>query len=171
MIIDLQNSDTRKIQLTIAINFISSKDVEKECVLHSRRNNIKFTSYNDAIEVVDELFESLHSRYQRNLETSMKGRDFISDSVQLMYYKCHKVNFRRGGSYIDTSDYIIKKKATINPKNEDGKCFQYAVTVALNYGEIKSHVEKVSNIKPFINKYNWKGINYPSKMDDWTENV
>ena len=29
------------------------------------------------------------------------------------------------------------------------------------------HPEKVSNIKPLVNKYNWKGINYPSKIDDW----
>ena len=48
-------------------------------------------------------------------------------------------------------DWIKKKKATINPKNEDEKCFQYAVTVALNYGEIASHQERVLNIKPFIN--------------------
>ena len=27
--------------------------------------------------------------------------------------------------------------------------------------------EKVSIIKPFINKYYWEGINYPSKIDDW----
>ena len=81
-----------------------------------------------------------------------------------MYYKCHKVNFKRGGSFIDSPDWIKKKKATINPKNED-VYFQYAVTVALNYEEIESHSERVSNIKPFINKYNWKGINYPSEID------
>ena len=37
--------------------------------------------------------------------------------------------------------------------------------VALNYGEIESHPKRVSNIKPFINKYKWKRINYPSKID------
>ena len=84
--------------------------------MHTRSDNIKFASYNDANEVADELFESLCSRYQGNLETSMRGSDFIFDSVQLMYYKCHKVNFRRGGSYIDSPDWIKKKKATINPK-------------------------------------------------------
>ena len=42
----------------------------------------------------------------------------------------------------------------------DDKWFQYA-TVALNYEEIKWNPERVSNIKPFINKYKWKGINYP----------
>ena len=49
-----------------------------------------------------------------------------------------------------------KKKATIKIKNEDDRCFQYAVTVALNYKEIELHPEKVSIIKPFINKYNLK---------------
>ena len=55
-----------------------------------------------------------------------------------------------------------RKKRTINPKNADEKCFQYATTVAINYEEIESHPERVSNIKPFINKYNWKETNYPS---------
>ena len=53
----------------------------------------------------------------------MRGSDFIFDSVQLMYYKCHKVNLRDGGSYIDSPDWIKKKKETINPKNDDDKCF------------------------------------------------
>ena len=72
--------------------------------MHSKSNNIKFTSYNNAIKVVDELFESLRSRFQRNIEISMRGSDFIFDWVQLIYCKCHKVNFRRGGSYIDSPD-------------------------------------------------------------------
>ena len=93
MTINLQNSDTWKTQLTIAINFISSKDAEEERVLHSRRENIKFTSYNDANEVVDELFWSLRSRYQGNLEISMRRSDFIFESVELLYYECHKISF------------------------------------------------------------------------------
>ena len=40
IIIDLQSSDTWKIQLTIAINFISSKNTEEECVMNSTRDNI-----------------------------------------------------------------------------------------------------------------------------------
>ena len=133
-------------------------------------SKVKFKSYNDANEVVNELFESIHSRYLGNLETSMRGNDFIFDSVQLMYYKCHKVNFRLSSSCIDSPDWIIRKKkknATISPKNEDDKCFQYAATVALNYEKNKSHPESVSNIKPFNNKYNWKGINYLSQIEDW----
>ena len=84
-----------------------------------------------------------------------------------MYYKCHRVNFIRGGSYIGSLGFIKKKKATINPKNTDDKCFQYTATVPLNYEEIESHLERVSSIKPFINLYNWEGTNYSSKIDDW----
>ena len=53
----------------------------------------------------------------------------------------------------------------MNPKNTDDKCFHYAVIVALNYGKIKWNPERVLSIKPLINKYNWKGIKYPSKID------
>ena len=70
-----------------------SKDVEEERLMPSTSNNIKFTPYGDVNEVINDLFESLHSSYQGNLETSMRGSGFIFESVQLMYYKCHKVQF------------------------------------------------------------------------------
>ena len=73
--------------------------------------------------LLKKLFKSLRSKYQDGLETSIKESDFIFDSVQLMYYKCHKVNFKRGGLYTDSPNWIKKKKATINPKNEDDQCF------------------------------------------------
>ena len=47
--------------------------------MYSAGDNIKFTTYNDVNEVVNELFESLRSKYQNNLETSMRGSDFIFD--------------------------------------------------------------------------------------------
>ena len=52
MIIDLQISDMWKIQLTIAINFISSKDVDEQCVIHSKSENIEVMPYDDAYEVL-----------------------------------------------------------------------------------------------------------------------
>ena len=110
IIIDLQSSDTWKIHLIIAINFISSKDTEEERVMHSTSVNIKLTPYNNENEVVNELFDLLRLKYQDNLNTSMRGSDFIFDSVQPMYYKCHKVNYKRGGSYIDSPNWIKNKK-------------------------------------------------------------
>ena len=137
IIIDFQNSDTRKIQLTIEINFIISKDSEEECVMHSRSNSIKVTSYEYVNEIVDELFVSLCSRYQGNVEISIRRTDFIFDSLQLVHYKLHNVNFKHGGSYTDSPDWIKMKKGTINPKNTNDKFFQHEATIALNCDEIK----------------------------------
>ena len=65
-------------------------------------------------------------------------------------------------------DSIKNKKAIIKPINKkDNKCFQYAVTVGLNHEEIKKGPQRLTKIKLFINKYNWKGINFPSEKDDW----
>ena len=93
-------------------------------------------SYYNANEVVNGPLESLHSRYQIDFETSMRGNDFIFELVQLLYYNFHKINFKRGGSYIYAPDQIKEKKAIISPINKDDKCFPYALTVALKYEEI-----------------------------------
>ena len=90
----------------------------------------------------------------------MEGNEFTFSLVQFLYHNCHKVNFRYGGSYIDSPDWIKKKKATINSKNKDDKCFKYAVTVTSNYEEIESCPERILNIKLCIHKYNWEGMNY-----------
>ena len=113
-----------------------------------------------------ELFESLKNRYENNLE-NMKGDEFVFDYVHLFYYKCHKINPNYGGSYKDSPDQITNKKTTINPINKkDNKCFQYAATVALNHREIKKDLQRITKMKPFINKYNCEGINFPSEEDD-----
>ena len=63
---------------------------------------------------------------------------------------------------------MIITDSQINPINKkDSKCFQYAVTVALNHEEIGNHAGRITKIKPFINKYKWEGMNFPSEKDGW----
>ena len=73
-----------------------------------------------------------------------------------------------GGSYIDSFDWIKDKKVTINTVNEkDNKCFQYTVTVAASYSETeKKKAQWIRKIKPFISKYKWEIINFPSQQVD-----
>ena len=68
---------------------------------------------------------------------------------------------------INSPDWIKSKETTIIPVNKkNNKCFQYAVTVALKHEEIWIHFESKRKIKPFINKYNWTGINFSAEKDD-----
>ena len=94
----------------------------------------------DTDKVIEDLFESFLQKCQEGLEKSMRGSAFVYDSVDVLHYNLNKVSLSRGGSYIDSLKWLKNKKATINPKNNDGKCFQYALTVALNY-EKKIHKE------------------------------
>ena len=79
-----------------------------------------------------------------------------------MYYDFNKISLNRGGSYIESPKWIKNKKSTINLKNNDNKCFQYALTLALNLKKINKNPQRVSKIKPFIDQYNWSDIDFPS---------
>ena len=48
------------------------------------------------------------------------------------------------------------QKLTINPNDKDHKCFQHALTGALNYQNIKKNLEKLTKIKLFVDQYDWK---------------
>ena len=114
----LKKSDPWKIELIITINFISSEDDnDEERVMHSKSDNVEIMISDEADEVIRKIFDSLKNRYQNNLE-SMRGDEFAFDYVQVLYYKCHKINLNRGGSYIDSPNWIKDKKATINPINK-----------------------------------------------------
>ena len=77
----------------------------------------------------------------------MEGGEFVSDYVQLLFYKCYKINPNCGGSYMDCADWIKNKKAAISPINKkDNKCFQYAVTFVLNYEEIKKDLQRITKL-------------------------
>ena len=86
--------------------------------MHSKSDNKEIIINDKPEEAIEEPFQSLRSRYQIGLETSMKGSNFIFDCVHLLYYKCHKISFKQSGSYIASPDWIKNEKTTINPINK-----------------------------------------------------
>ena len=99
----------------------------------------------------------------------MKGSEFDFDGVNSLYYKLHKISLNTGGSNIDSPKSLKNKRATINPKNNDDKCFQYAITMALNHEQIKKDPKGITKINPFLDQYNGKEIKFPSNEKDWNE--
>ena len=130
--------------------------------MRAKNYNIEIMMGNEIDEIIEELFASLLQKYQNKLEEKMRGSEFVFDSVDLLHDNLHKISLNRGGSYIDSPKWLKNKKATINPQNNDDKCFQYALTAALNYEQIKKNPQRISNTKPFINHYNLKVIDVPS---------
>ena len=66
------------------------------------------------------------------------------DSIDALYYDLNKISLSRDKSSTDSPEWLKNKKATINPKNNDNRCFQYAVTVVLNYEQIKADPQRIS---------------------------
>ena len=135
--------------------------------MHTKSKNTEIMMGNETDEIMEELFESLLQLYQKNLEEPMRGSEFVYGSVYSLYYNLNEISLSRGGSYIDSPKWLKNKKATINPKNNDYKCFQYALTVALNFEQIKKDPQRISRIKPFIDQYNWKEIDFPRSFNSW----
>ena len=100
-------------------------------------------TYNNSDEIIEKKIDSFLSRYQIGLETRMRGNDCIFESVNFLYHKFHKTNFKRGGLYIDSLDWIKKEEATINPKTDDDKCFEDAETIPVKFEEIKKRPIKI----------------------------
>ena len=150
------------------VNFIFSKDSDETCNMHTKSDNIETMMSSETDNVIEELYESLLQKYLEGLEESMKRSEFYFDSADLLHYNLQKTSLKRiGSSYIDSPKWLKNKKATINPKNNDNNCFQYALTAALNYQNIKSHPEIVPNLKPFIDQYNWKKKDFLVYSKDW----
>ena len=99
----------------------------------------------------------------------MRSSDFIFNGVNYLFYDFNRVGISKGGSYIESPKWLKDKKSTINQKNNDYKCFQYATTLALNFNKTNKDPQRISKIKPFIKNYNWNDINFPTAKKDWNK--
>ena len=83
LINDHKTQNEWKIELTMQINFISSKDSDETRTMHTKSDNIEIMMGNETDEIIEKLFKSLLQKYQDGLEESMRGSKFICDSVDL----------------------------------------------------------------------------------------
>ena len=167
MIDDNKSKGEWKIQITMRIIFISFIDKNETQVMNTKSDNVKIMNGTDTGDAINEIIDSFMKRYQEGPETKMKGSSYIFECIDLLEYHLHKISLNRGSSYIQSHEWIRNKGVTINPKNKDNKCFQYAIIAALNHQNINHNPERVSNLKPFINNCSCKDIEFPSYSKDW----
>ena len=107
-----ETSNEWKIQLTMAINFISSKDSDETRAMRTKSNNVETMMGSETDEIIKEIFKSFLHRYQEGLEESMRGNEFAYDSVDALYYNLNKVSLSRDGLCIERRQEIQKIKIT-----------------------------------------------------------
>ena len=101
-------------------------------------------------EIIEKLIKSLLQKYQDNLQNKMKGSDFIFNGVNYLFYDLNRITISKGGSYIESPKSLKDKKCTINQKNTDNKCFQYAATLALNFNNIDNIIKEYKKLNPLL---------------------
>ena len=153
-------SNEWKIQINMHVNFISSKDTGEICTIFVWSDNEEIRPGNETDDIIKGLLNSFLNNYQKEDTVLREGSGFVFESVDLLSYTFHKTSLKRGKSCIKSFEWVLRKRAVINKKNKDNRCFQYSITAALNHQNIENHPERISNIKTFINQYNWEGINF-----------
>ena len=133
------------------VNFVFSKDTGETRTIYVRSVNVNIKQGSNTDNIIKEIFKSFLHNYQEKLKT-IKGSDFVFESVDLMDYKLHRVHLKRGGSYIKSPKWLLHKGATINLKNKnDDECLRWSTIPALKYSEITK-----KRLKTYLKRLNRK---------------
>ena len=116
--------------------------------------NVLFSSQDS-----EEITLSYKSEYNLERENKVLLLMINNDDNEKYYYFSVKSKLE-----LYSSEWLRNKKEWIT--SEDN-CFQNALNDSLDYQTIKTHPERISKFKAYINEYNWKDIKFPSDKEDW----
>ena len=157
------------------LNYNKIKEKELKKVLKFKRVDTDFSSYqreweeferNNTLIALNILFVSRNSEEVKLTYKSNYNKRknqvillMINDEANNCYYFAVK-----NLSELNSSGQLrSKKEAIINGDND----FQNALDDALNYQTIEKDPQRISKLKPYINKYNWEGIDFPAGPKEW----
>ena len=163
-LIDLLKKESRKgavrSQTTTWIRFRRDRELV-ELAFNRRMTNIYNLS--DMDEIVNEMIAHIKEQIEN---PALLNSRFVFDEVLFTNVDFHQLNLTRGSSYLPLPNWLARKKAIINPKNEAQECFKWAVIAASRWEEINNNPERISKLKRFEKDFDWSGIEFPVSVKD-----
>ena len=89
---------------------------------------------------------------------------FVFNEFMYLDVNFHQLNLMRGSSYLPLPDWLVRKKAIVNPHNDDEECFKWVVITLGNIG--MKDPQRVSNLRKFTDNYDWSGLEFPVSVKD-----
>ena len=89
---------------------------------------------------------------------------FVFDEFLYLDVNFHQLNLTRGSSYLPLPDWLARKKAIVNPHNDDEECFKWLVITVEN-ARMKDP-QRVSNLRKFMDNYDWSGLEFLVSIKD-----
>ena len=111
-------------------NFVSPNDTGETRTIFVWSDNEEIRSGNETDDIIKRFLDPFLNNYQKEETLLRNGSGFVFENVDLLSYYVRKTSLKRGKSCIKSPEWLINKRATVNPKNKDNKCFQYSITVA-----------------------------------------
>ena len=160
--LELKTQTSARIQMTAWIRFVRDDEEGQERV-ELAFNSLMTSVYrgSEPDQIVDGMIANM--KFQMENPVLLNSR-FVFDEFLYLDINFHQLNLMRGSSYLLLPDWLVRKKAIVNPHNNDEECFKWAVIAAENIG--MKDPQRVSNLRKFTDNYDWSGLEFPVSIKD-----
>ena len=157
---ELKTQTSARIQTTAWIRFACDDEEGQERV-ELAFNSLMTSVYrgSETDQIVDGMIANM--KFQIENPALLNSR-FVFD--EFLYLDVNQLNLTRGSSYLPLPDWLVRKKAIINPHNNDEQCFNWSVIAAEKVG--MKDPQRVSNLRKFKDNYDWSGLEFPVSIKD-----
>ena len=170
--LELKTRTSARIQTTAWIRFVrdgpprgpgEAHDEEGQERVELAFNSLMASVYrgSETDQIVDGMITNL--KFQIENPALLNSR-FVFDEFLYLDVNLHQLNLTRGSSYLPLPDWLGRKKAIVNPHNDDEECFKWSVIAAENAG--MKDPQRVSNLRKFMDNYDWSGLEFPVSIKD-----
>ena len=109
---------------------------------------------------MDQIVDGMINNMKFQIENSaLLNSRFVFDEFLYLDVNFHQLNLMRGSSYLPLPDWLARKKAIVNPHNDDEECFKWSVIAVEKVG--MKDPQRVSNLRKFTDNYDWSGLEFP----------
>ena len=167
---ELKTRTSARIQMTAWIRFVGdgppggpfkAHDEEGQERVELAFNSLMTSVYQGSNQIVDGMIANM--KFQIEKPVLLNSR-FVFNQFLYLDVNFHLLNLMRGSSYFPLPDWLARKKAIVNPHNDDEECFKWSVITAEKVG--MKDPQRVSNLRKFTDNYDWSGLKFPVSSKD-----
>lgn len=135
----------------------------------NEHSNVYIQCVGDIIDSATDLklwyTEHIIEKCQKKMESfEIMGSGWTFESILELEFTVNKYDAIKGSSYIPLPKFLLSKKAIINVRNDDDRCFMWAILSALYPADHSA--ERVSNYEEYVKYLNLAGIKFPTSLRD-----
>ena len=154
---ELKTRTSARIQTTAWIRLVRD-DEEGQERIELAFNSLMMSVYRGS--KTDQIVDGMIANMKFQIENPvLPNSRFVFDEFLYLGANFHQLNLTRGSSYLPLPDWLARKKAIVNPHNDDEECFKWSVITAERVG--MKDPQRVSNLRKFMDNYDWSGLEFP----------